>query len=108
MGAARLDEHLPCKAAKAEHIGLQKARAVRQGLCQCALCCIGHMLRHEEDALSAEWLARQRLRHRRKAGVRLARSCASDDEFKSCRHTASAPPCVKRAMLPFAVRVTSR
>ena len=66
------------------------------------------MLRNEEDALSAERLTLQCLSHRGKAGVCLSRSCASDDELEFCRHNASKPPCVKRALLPFAVRNTSR
>ena len=102
------EEYLTCETSKAEHIGLQKARTVRQSLGKRTLRRIGHMLRNEEDALSSERLAYQNLCHRRQRSMRLARACTSDDKLEFCRHNASKPPCVKRALLPFAVRRTSR
>ena len=108
MCAPGLEEYLPCKAAKTEYISLQKTHAVRQRLCEGTLCGIGHVLGDEENTLLAQRGVCQLFCHRRKTGMRLARTCTANDKLEFCRHNASKPPCVKRALLPFAVRSTSR
>ena len=81
MRPARLDQHLPCKSAEAKDIRLQKACAARQDLGERALRGVGHMLGHEQNPLSAQRLARERILHRHETGVRLARPRAPDDKL---------------------------